>query len=406
MKRNIRYMIKRKLYRTSRHFLAFFQQEAAGGILLFLGALFALVWANSAFGTWYEEWLHLPVRLGIGEWSLSFSLLHWINDGLMTIFFFVIGMEIKREVSSGELKSLQASLLPVIAAVFGMIMPALIYLFFNWQQPSMHGWGIPMATDIAFALGVLSLAGQGIPRRVAVFLTALAIVDDMGAIVVIALFYTQSFSLLHFGGGLLALLVAFCLQYKKITQAWLYLACGFFAWLFFLGAGIHPTIAGVLCGLLIPGKGEHSLLHRLETTLTPWSAYLIMPLFAIANAGVKIDAAALSSIWSPTGIGIFAGLFIGKPLGIFGMTWLLAKAGWLKFPQGARASQYLGAGSLGGIGFTMSLFIVMLAFQDAHLQMTAKISILLASFASGIAGAVILRRSVGKKAATAVVTRE
>ncbi len=162
MKRNIRYMMKRKLYRTSRHFLAFFQQEAAGGILLFLGALFALVWANSAFGTWYEEWLHLPVRLGIGEWSLSFSLLHWINDGLMTIFFFVIGMEIKREVSSGELKSLQASLLPVIAAVFGMIMPALIYLFFNWQQPSMHGWGIPMATDIAFALGVLSLAGQGI----------------------------------------------------------------------------------------------------------------------------------------------------------------------------------------------------------------------------------------------------
>ena len=406
MRKKTSRIFKVRVRKVSQAFMEFFRQGIFSSILLLVSAAGAMFLANSSYAGFYENILHVKLAAGFGDYILSMSLLHWINDGLMTIFFFVIGMEIKREVTGGELKSLQASLLPVVAAVFGMVVPAIIYLFFNWQQPSMHGWGIPMATDIAFALGVLSLAGQGIPRRVAVFLTALAIVDDMGAIVVIALFYTQSFSLLHFGGGLLALLSAFCLQYKKITQAWPYLACGFFAWLFFLGAGIHPTIAGVLCGLLIPGKGEHSLLHRLETTLTPWSAYLIMPLFAIANAGVKIDAAALSSVWSPAGIGILAGLFIGKPLGIFGMTWLLAKAGWLKFPQGAKASQYLGAGSLGGIGFTMSLFIVMLAFQDAQLQMTAKISILLASFASGIAGAVILRSSVAKKAAIAEVKRE
>lgn len=378
-------------------FHEFFRMEASSGIVLLVCAVFAMAVANSPLASAYDDVLHQYITVGSGRASLSMSLLHWVNDGLMAVFFFTVGMEIKREFRFGELRSLSATILPAAAAFGGMVVPAGIYAAINHGLPSISGWGTPMATDIAFALGILALSGRGAPRAIAVFLTALAIVDDLGGIIVIAIFYTSGVKALSLAIGALSLLiVGVCFTRRDTRSFWPYLIGGLVAWLAFYKAGIHPTIAGVLLGLLIPsGRSERTreehLLYHLEHRLEPWSAYAVMPIFALANAGIVIDTGSLPGLMSPIGIGIFCGLFIGKPLGIVGSVFLLVKTGLVRLPEGTRWIHFIGAGVLGGIGFTMSIFIASLAFVSQDELMTAKLAIVCTSVVSGILGMLIFR---------------
>lgn len=388
--------IKRNTQHVTAAFLWFFRQESAGGILLLFCAVVAMLIANSALGTSYEYILHEQVTLGYGTWSLSMSLLHWINDGLMALFFFVVGMEIKREFLFGELKSPSSMLLPIAAAVGGMVVPAVLYSVFNIGRPSLNGWGVPMATDIAFSLGVLAFAAPKAPRSIVVFLTALAIVDDLGGILVIALFYSNE---LHgpalVAGAVLVAVLGIASRLRMQTAA-VYLLGGLGLWYAFLQGGIHPTIAGVLLGFAIPAgtakTHASSLLARWEHRLTPWSAFLVMPVFALGNAGIALDAGSLQAVVSPVGAGVLAGLFVGKPLGIFGTVYGLLRLRIASMPKGVRLSHFLGAGILGGIGFTMSLFIASLAFVDVQDLMTAKTAVVIASLLSGLTGTLVFRK--------------
>lgn len=368
-------------------FLAFLRWEASSGVILLACAILALIVANSPLAESYEHLLHYPIAVGAGEYVLETGLLHWINDGLMAVFFFVIGLEIKREFLYGELRTYSAMLLPVGAALGGMLVPAALYAAINAGLPTFGGWGIPMATDIAFALGIMTIAARQAPLGLVVFLTALAIVDDLGAIVVIALFYNTDLTVSALLLGLVAVAAAFLLGRFRVRFLPAYMALGFVAWLAFLKAGIHPTIAGVLLGLSIPAAAdpENSLLHKLEHALEPWSAYAIMPIFALANAGVAISLATFDMA-SPIFLGILAGLCLGKPIGIFGAVFVLCKVFGLQLPGNATKSQLAATGMLGGIGFTMSIFIASLAFTDSAMLDLAKISILSASILSGILG--------------------
>lgn len=376
-------------------FQRFFKQEASSGIVLLVFAVVAMGLANSPWAAAYEEILHWKLSVGAGDFLLSMSLLHWINDGLMAVFFFVIGMEIKREFLFGELKSPSSTLLPIAAAVGGMVVPALLYTAFNIGRPTISGWGVSMATDIAFSLGVLAFAAPRAPRAVVVFLTALAIVDDLGGILVIALFYSSD---LH-GPSLLAgsavLLVLFWLSRRNVQSVLLYLIGGGLLWYAFLQGGIHPTIAGVLLGFSIPAGTEEthgeSLLRKLEHRLTPWSAFFVMPVFALSNAGIAIDGGSVGNLLTPVGLGIMAGLFLGKPLGIFLSAYGLIRLRVVALPAGVRTAHFLGAGMLGGIGFTMSLFIAALAFTDGQALMTAKTAVVAASVLSGLAGTAMFK---------------
>lgn len=390
--------MKKKLKSLMTPFEKFFALEAASGLVLLACALLALVLANSPLAGAFTHLLHLPLGIGSGAYRLEMSLTHWVNDGLMTLFFFAIGLEIKREFLYGELRTKAAMVLPVCAALGGMVIPALLYSLINLGAPTASGWGIPMATDIAFALGILSLAAREAPLGLVVFLTALAIVDDLGAIVVIALFYSSGIALAPLGAGLLALALAAALGKAGARSLPLYGVLGLAAWGAFLASGIHPTIAGVLLGFTIPAAEhpEDSLLHRLEERLEPWSAYVIMPVFALANAGVSLADAALDPA-SPLFLGIVCGLVIGKPLGIFGSACLLTRRLGAPLPGGARPAQALAAGTLGGIGFTMSIFIANLAFEDAATLAAAKLSILSASVLAGLLGAALFRLT-GKSA--------
>ncbi|MDY6350114.1 MAG: Na+/H+ antiporter NhaA [Selenomonas sp.] len=400
--------MKRKLRTLMTPFEAFLTWEAGSGVILLASAILALVIANSPLGPAYEHLLHTELGIGTGGWRLEMSLVHWINDGLMTVFFFVIGLEIKREFLYGELRTKSAMVLPVCAALGGMLVPALLYSAINLGAPTAGGWGIPMATDIAFALGIMTLAAGSAPVGLVVFLTALAIVDDLGAIVVIALFYSSDVSLAALGIGLAFLAGAFVLSRLRVEFLPAYLVLGLGAWLAFLASGIHPTIAGVLLGCAIPATasldnsilhdGEHpktaghhgSLLHKLEEALEPWSAYVIMPIFALGNAGVSISGASLDFA-SPLFLGIAAGLVIGKPLGIYGSVRILTKITGAPLPGGASPGQALSAGTLGGIGFTMSIFIATLAFPEAETLAAAKLSILVSSVVAGVLGAVMFQ---------------
>lgn len=376
-------------------FTAFFRHEASSGIVLLFFAILALILANTSAAAFYDKVLNTQIPLGPSSLHLDLSVLYWINDGLMAVFFFVIGLEIKREFLFGELKSLSATILPISAAIGGMLVPAILYTLVNMGSDSISGWGIPMATDIAFSLGILAIAASNAPRSIAIFLTALAIVDDLGAIIVIAVFYNSNLSFTALGVGLVALAIALIFNRLNIRNFIPYIFVGLIAWVAFLNAGIHPTIAGVLLGMLIPAdeKDQHkSLLHKLEHSLSPWSAYVIMPIFALANAGVTIEGG-LSDILSPIGIGIILGLCIGKPIGICGASYILFKLKLARIPDGANSTQLLGAGSLGGIGFTMSLFIASLAFDNPQYLTSAKISILCASVLSGILGVIIFKAS-------------
>ena len=376
-------------------FQRFFKQEASSGIVLLVFAVVAMGLANSPWAAAYEEILHWKLSVGAGDFLLSMSLLHWINDGLMAVFFFVIGMEIKREFLFGELKSPSSTLLPIAAAVGGMVVPALLYTAFNIGRPTISGWGVSMATDIAFSLGVLAFAAPRAPRAVVVFLTALAIVDDLGGILVIALFYSSDLHGPSLLAGAAVLLVLFWLSRRNVQSVLLYLIGGGLLWYAFLQGGIHPTIAGVLLGFSIPAGTEEthgaSLLRKLEHRLTPWSAFFVMPVFALSNAGIAIDGGSVGNLLTPVGLGIMTGLFLGKPLGIFLSAYGLIRLRVVALPSGVRTAHFLGAGMLGGIGFTMSLFIAALAFTDGQALMTAKTAVVAASVLSGLAGTAMFK---------------
>lgn len=422
----------------------FLHQQASGGILLIIATVIALAWANSPFAESYHHLWHTYVNIDIGGVGLNYSLHHWINDGLMVIFFFVVGLEIKRELLVGELSSAKKAALPIAAALGGMIFPALIYTIFNLGSESASGWGIPMATDIAFVVGILALLGNRVPLSLKIFILALAIVDDLGAVLVIAIFYTSNISLtsLMIAGGLIILLIA--MNRLGVRNLLVYTLVGVALWLAFLKSGVHATVAGVLLAFTIPvssrintqkfknetenlikefdNAGEHgedvltnserlsivdkienncekilTPLQRFEHGLHPWVSFFIMPVFALANAGVTIGSGLSSSLTHPVSIGIILGLFLGKQIGIFGFSYLAVKLKLASEPEGVSWKKIYAAAILAGIGFTMSLFIANLAFTSPELLDTAKVGILSGSLISGIVGFIILKSALSKK---------
>lgn len=372
--------------------------EASSGLLLLGVTAIALIWANSPWKETYHHLIELPISLTVGEWSLRHSLHHWVNDGLMVIFFFLVGMEIKREMVQGELSTLKKSALPMVAALGGMIVPATIYAFLNHNSPTHHGWGIPMATDIAFAVGVLALFSKRVPFALKVFLLALAIVDDLGAVLVIAIFYTADLSshALAAAAGLTGLVVF--LQIARVKAFWVYWVIGAGVWLCVLKSGVHATVAGVVLGLLTPlnvidKEDKQSPLEILVESLHGWVSFGIMPVFAFVNAGVSLtDVSIANLVTAPLSLGIILGLWLGKPIGIFALSWIACRLGIAELPRGVKWKHILAAGAIAGIGFTMALFIASLAGFDPHLTTYSKIGILLGSALSAIMGAILLLR--------------
>lgn len=344
--------------------------------------------ANSPIATAY--FAAVEAKLG------PLSLLHWINDALMALFFLLVGLEIKRELIGGELATWPQRILPGVAAASGMIFPALIFAAFNAGQPeNLRGWAIPAATDIAFALGVLAILGSRVPTSLKLFLTTVAIVDDLGAIAIIATFYTADLALLWLGFSGALLLGLFALNRVKVVKLWIYLVLGGLLWLCVFKSGVHATVAGVALALAIPLQSEKgpSPLHRLEHKLHPWVAFGVVPIFGLANAGVDLRAVEPSELAAPLPLGIAAGLFLGKQLGVFGAVWAAARLGIAKFPEGASLRQVYGVSVLCGIGFTMSLFIGLLAFDAPGLQSQVKVGVLLGSLLSALLGLLILATS-------------
>jgi NhaA family Na+:H+ antiporter len=368
----------------------FINLEVSGGIALGLATILALLLANSPLHSNYQGLLSFNVPLG----PIHFSFLHLINDGLMTIFFFLVSLEIKRELIQGELNTRAKALLPTFAAIGGMLIPALFYLLINQGHPMLtSGWAIPMATDIAFSLGVLSLLGKQIPASLKFFLMALAIIDDLGAIIVIAIFYTQQTGWLYLSAALLVLIGLITLNYYQIERFFPYALFGLVLWLLILNSGIHATIAGVLFGFSIPittRKNSVPLLHRLIHQLHPWIAYGILPLFAFANAGLSFSGIHLQTFLHPLPLGIIIGLFFGKQLGIFGASWLAVKTRLAQLPYQVNWRHIYGTALICGIGFTMSLFIATLAFTDNELTSLVRLGVLAGSTLSGIAGYTLL----------------
>jgi len=372
----------------------FVKLESSSGILLLIAGLIALVLSNSTFSGAFDHILHIKLNFGINSPLFYKSIQHWINDGLMVIFFFVVGLEIKREYLEGELSMPSQAILPIIAAVGGMAVPAMFYLIFNLNESeTIRGWAIPSATDIAFSLGVLSLLGKRVPISLKIFLTALAIIDDLGAIIIIALFYSSNLDILSLLIVFIILFVLYLYNKADNQNPWIYILLGSLLWIFIQKTGIHATIAGVLLAMFIPHKKlkQHSLLTCAEHKLHPWVAYLIMPLFALANAGVYLGDMSLQSLTNPVPLGIMTGLFFGKQIGVFFTTFLLIKMGYARLPSQANWTQMYGIAALTGIGFTMAMFINFLAFtgEDAYIN-EAKIGILIASFASAILGYILL----------------
>ncbi len=377
----------------------FIKKESAGGILLMLATILALIFNNTFLAPLYQAFLHIPVEIRIGSLSLDKSLYHWVNDGLMTIFFLLIGLEIKRELLEGHLSSISQIALPGIAAVGGMLVPAVIYLAFNANDPiAVNGWAIPTATDIAFALGILSLLGKRIPLSLKIFLMALAIIDDLGAIVIIAIFYTAELSMLSIAMALISLAALIALNFFGVIRKAAYFMIGVILWVSVLKSGVHATLAGVALAFTIPlnAKDENerplSPLKEIEHNLHAWVAFFILPLFAFVNAGVNITGISFGRMSGYVPLGIILGLFIGKQVGVFGFSWMAIKLKLAKLPEGSNWKQLYGVSILTGIGFTMSLFILSLAFEDDSIfQYTDKLAILAGSFMSGIAGYLILK---------------
>lgn len=375
--------------------LNFFRMEAAGGLLLLLAAAIAIVMRNSDYAGLYEGFRHFPLTFGISPYSLTKPLELWINDALMAIFFLLVGLEIKREILEGQLSSRDQITLPVVAAVAGMVVPALVYVSFNLGTPeTLRGWAIPAATDIAFALCLFSLVGKRAPLSLKVLLTAIAVVDDMGAIVIIALFYTAELSLIYLLGAVVCLAILLILNRSGQMRLWPYLLIGAFLWFFVFKSGLHATIAGVLTALTIPLRTrtpeQDSPLKRLEHGLHPWVAFAILPIFAFANAGVDLQGMTLDLLLDPLPLGIAAGLFIGKQIGIFGSCWLMIKMGWARMPFHAGWASLYGMSILCGVGFTMSLFIGGLAFTTAFYMNEVRLGILTGSLISSLVGVAVL----------------
>lgn len=379
----------------------FMQKESAPGLLLIFATVLALLLSNTIMSPLYESFLHIPVEIRIGSLYLDKSLYHWVNDGLMAIFFLLIGLEVKREALEGHLSSLKQVSLPGIAAIGGMVVPAAIYLAFNSNDPiAVNGWAIPTATDIAFALGILSLLGKRVPVSLKIFLMALAIIDDLGAIVIIAIFYTTDLSTLSITVAFVSLLALIALNMFGITKKAAYFIVGTILWISVLKSGVHATLAGVALAFTIPlnakdkNKQPISPLKDIEHGLHFWVAFFILPLFAFVNAGVNITEISLQQMSGSVPMGIMLGLFIGKQLGVFGFSWLAIKLQLAELPKGSNWLQLYGVSLLTGIGFTMSLFIVSLAFEDDQVfQYTDKLAILIGSFVSGVMGYLVLKEN-------------
>jgi Na+:H+ antiporter, NhaA family len=376
----------------------FLKLESASGILLVIAGVLAMLAANSPLSGWYQALLQTPITLQVGALKLDKTLLIWINDLLMAIFFLLIGLEIKREVVSGELSDRSKVALPAIAALGGMVVPAAIYAALNANDPiGIRGWAIPSATDIAFALGVLSLFGSRVPVGLKVFLMTLAVLDDLGAIVVIALFYTSDLSVDALMGAGAAIAALFVLNRAGVTRIAPYILVGTALWVFVLKSGVHATLAGVVTALFVPASDAAHPAHppssRLEHSLHPWVAFGILPVFAFANAGVNLTGMSLRSLLDPIPLGILLGLFVGKQIGVFTFSWVAVKTGLARLPSGVTFAQVYGAAILCGIGFTMSLFIGMLAFENAgtgEVIVTDRLGILAGTLLSAVAGSLVL----------------
>ncbi len=422
----------------------FLQTESSSGIVLMITTLAALLWANSGFYESYHHFIETPIGVSIGSWGLNYTLHHWVNDGLMVIFFFVVGLEIKRELIQGELSSPKKAALPMFAALGGMIFPALIYAIFNIDGPGASGWGIPMATDIAFAVGVLALMSRKVPFSLKIFLLALAIVDDLGAVLVIAFFYTDEVVAASLGIAAISFIFTYLLRTAGVRNILVYITLGVIAWLAVLSSGVHSTIAGAILGLLTPVDALYnkqsltemlnstvngllkdlsssdnednvadnlsssakkkvyqirnfshesiSPLDRLIHTLHPWVSFLIMPLFALVNAGVRIEGITIDGfLASGVSLGIIFGLFLGKPLGVCIFSYVALKLNFARFPRGVSWRHMIAVGFLAGIGFTMALFVGHLALKAGpELETYSKLGILTASLISGIVGSTIL----------------
>ena len=367
----------------------FFSHEASGGILLMLSALAAMIVANSALSGLYESVLGAKFSVLINGEGLSKPLILWINDGLMAIFFFLIGLELKREILEGKLKNPSDIILPGVAAIGGMALPALVFVLFNWNiVENISGWAIPAATDIAFALGILALVGSRAPASLKVFLLTLAILDDLGAIIIIALFYTAELKIDYLFLALLPLAGLLWLNIKGAHRSAHAMLLGAIMWYFVLKSGVHATLAGVVTAFCIPLKDKwgKSPLHSLENGLTPYVLYLIIPIFAFANAGVVLKGMTFNDLLAPLPLGIALGLIVGKQVGVFGLTMLMVKTGIAKMPHGATALHIYGISCLAGVGFTMSLFIGGLSFADDEMMNQVRLGVLSGSIVSGVLG--------------------
>ncbi len=382
----------------------FISHEASSGIVLGIAAILALVLDNSPLAWLYDSLLTTPMVVQIGALKLDKPLLLWINDGLMAVFFLLVGLEIKREMVRGQLSSLDQVILPGVGAIAGMATPALIYTVVTWGEPGLsRGWAIPSATDIAFALGVLALLGKRVPLSLKVFLLTLAIIDDVGAIVIIALFYTADLSTTMLAGAGVAVAALLLLNRFKVRSIAPYVLIGIVLWVFVLKSGVHATLAGVVLAFAIPiDVGEDAVgqspLEIMETKLHYWVAYGIMPVFAFANAGVSLSGIGLDTLLRPLPLGIALGLFFGNQFGIFSAVWLVVKAGWARLPEGVGWVQIYGVACLAGIGFTMSLFIGTLAFTDPAAAADVRIGVLSGSLLSALLGYTVLRVAAARTA--------
>lgn len=386
----------------------FLKLESASGMLLLFFATVAIVLANTPFSDLYFNFLEMPVSIQIGLFSIHKPLIMWVNDGFMAVFFTLVGLEVKRELLVGALSSYQRAIFPAIGAVGGMVVPALIYWVMNANIPEHHsGWAIPMATDIAFALGVLALLGKRVPFALKIFLLALAIIDDLGAIVVIAIFFSNDLSTTALVSAGIAIVALVVLNRMKVSALCAYIAVGVVLWASVLKSGVHATLAGVIIGFCIPLKGKNGEepLHDFEHMLAPWCSFIILPLFAFCNAGVTLSGMGVSSFTSPLTLGVAFGLVIGKALGVFSFSYLAVKLGIAKLSEGINFKQIFAISVLCGIGFTMSMFLAGLAFggeeTDGKFMSLARLGILMGSFISAIAGYFLLKactKPVSKKA--------
>ncbi|MCK7597699.1 Na+/H+ antiporter NhaA [Microbulbifer sp. CAU 1566] len=423
-------------------FEEFIHRQSSSGLLLMACAVLAMIIANSPWQEWYKHLLHLPVSYNFGDWSLSMTFHHWINDGLMAIFFLLVGLELKREFLVGELSELKHAVLPVMAAIGGMVVPAFIFFLLNGGTPSERGWGIPMATDIAFAVGCIAILGNRVPRAVVTFLVALAIVDDLGAIIVIAVWYTESVNTTALIAACALVGVLWLLKVAGVRRAAGYIFVGILLWYALYVTGVHATLAGVITAMAIPARPKYdpvafstfvkdiirsfdrcfrpgdkiiandalrarvtaldngihlvqSPLQRMETRLHTPVAFIVVPIFALANAGLPIDSfTSTEAVFNPLTLGVICGLVFGKLIGIVGATWIGWKMGWGELPKSATFHHIIGVAFLGGIGFTMSIFIAELAFEgELEMLVQAKAGVLLASIIAGFSGFMILRRA-------------